>query len=97
MPCDGANHWEDLELDAAMEQSGFKVLNSLSEEVGLGLFLRFCLPPRCQNVLQNPRTPSKMKCCVTADLGYYPPVEEGMFWILYAYIEVHTWITIKTN
>jgi hypothetical protein len=44
---------------------------------------------RRQNVLQNPRTPAKMKCCVTSGLGYYPPVE-GLFWILCAYIEVYT-------
>jgi hypothetical protein len=33
----------------------------------------------------------------TAGSGYYPPVEEDMFWILCAYIEVYTWTTIKTN
>ena len=37
VPWDGADHWEELELDAAMEQSGFKVLHTLSEEVGPGL------------------------------------------------------------
>jgi hypothetical protein len=51
---------EELELDAAMEQSGFKVLHTLSEEVGLGLlstlfsshqgakmsFKTLALPPR---------------------------------------------------
>jgi hypothetical protein len=58
--------------------------------------LCFCLLPRCQNVLKNPRTPAKMKCCITGGSGYYLPVEEGLFWILY-YIEVYTWTTIKTN
>jgi hypothetical protein len=60
-------------------------------------YLRFWLLPRRQNVLKNPRTPAKMKCCVTSGSGYYPHVEEGLFWILCAYIEVYTWTTIKTN
>jgi hypothetical protein len=60
---------EELELDAAMEQSGFKVLHTLSEEVGLGLLSTLFLPPRRQNVLQNPLTPTKMKCCVTDGSG----------------------------
>ena len=38
MPWDGADHWEELELDAALEQSGFKVLHTLSEEVSLDPF-----------------------------------------------------------
>jgi hypothetical protein len=45
VPWDGADHWEELELDATMEQLGFKVLHNLSEEVGLGLLLPMLLPP----------------------------------------------------
>jgi hypothetical protein len=97
MPWDGANHWEELDLDAAMEQLGLKVLHTLSEEVGLGLLSTLLPSPKSQNILENPHTPAKMKCCVTNSSGYYSLVEEGMFWILYAYIEVYTWITIKTN
>ena len=52
-PWDGADHWEKLELDAAMEQSGFKVLHTLSEEVSLGL-LSMLLPPA-----KVPKHPSK--------------------------------------
>jgi hypothetical protein len=96
-PWDGVDQWEELELDAAMEQSGFKVLHTLSEEAGPGLLSMLFPPAKAPNVLQNPRTPAKMKCCVTTDSGYYPPVEEGLFWILCAYIEVYTWTTIKTN
>ena len=44
VPSDGADHWEELELDVAMEQLGFKVLHTLSEEVSLGL-LSMLLPP----------------------------------------------------
>ena len=44
MPWDGADHWEKLELDAAMEQSGLKVLHTLIEEVGPSL-LSTLLPP----------------------------------------------------
>ena len=80
-----------------MEQSGYKVLHTLGEEVGPGLLSTLLPPAKAQNVLENPRTPSKMKCCVTGGSGYYLPVEEGMFWILCAYIEVYTWTTIKTN
>ena len=43
-PWDGADHWEELELDAAMELSEFKVLHTLSEAVSLGL-LSMLLPP----------------------------------------------------
>ena len=53
-PWDGADHWEELELDAAMEQSGFKVLHTLSEEVGPGLLLSMLLPPA-----KAPKHPSK--------------------------------------
>ena len=80
-----------------MEQSGFKVLHTLSEEVSLGLLSMLLPPARHQNVFENPRTPTKMKCCVTGGSGYYPPIEEGMFWILYPYIEVYAWTIIKTN
>jgi hypothetical protein len=41
---DGADHREELELDAAMEQSRLKLLHTLSEEVGTGL-LSTLLPP----------------------------------------------------
>jgi hypothetical protein len=44
---------EELELDVAMEQSGFKVLHTLSEEVGLGL-LSMLFPPT-----KVPKRPSK--------------------------------------
>ena len=80
-----------------MEQSGFKVLHTLCEEVDLGL-LSMLLPPN-----KAPKHPSKPshshqdEMCVTTGLGYYLLVEEGLFWILYAYIEVYTWTTIKTN
>jgi hypothetical protein len=70
---------------------------TLYEEVGLGLLSTLLPPTRRQNVLQNPQTPAKMKCCVTAGSGYYLPIEEGMFWILCVYIEVYTWTIIKTN
>ena len=52
-PWDGANHWEELELDAAMEQSGYQSVHTLSEEVGLGL-LSTLLPPT-----KAPKCPSK--------------------------------------
>ena len=52
-PWDGADHWEELELDAAMEQSGLKVLHTLSEEVGSDL-LSTPLPPS-----KAPKYPSK--------------------------------------
>ena len=52
-PWDGADHWEELELDATMEQSGFKVLHTLSEEVGPGL-LSTLLPSA-----KAPKRPSK--------------------------------------
>jgi hypothetical protein len=39
-----------------MEQSGFKVLHTLSEEVGLGLLLSTLLPPA--KVPKGPRKPS---------------------------------------
>ena len=52
-PWDGTNHWEELELDAALEQLGFKVLHTLSEEVGPGL-LPMHLPPA-----KAPKCPSK--------------------------------------
>ena len=54
MPRDGADHWEELELDAAMEQSGFEVLHTLSEEVSLGLLLSMLLPPA-----KAPKRPGK--------------------------------------
>ena len=44
VPWDRANHWDELELEVAMEQLGFKELHTLSEEVGLGLFSTL-LPP----------------------------------------------------
>jgi hypothetical protein len=69
-----------------MEQSGFKVLHTLSEEVGPGLLSTLLPSPKRQNILENPHTLVKMKCCVTSSSGYYLLVEEGMFWILYAYI-----------
>jgi hypothetical protein len=71
-----------------MDQSGFKVLHTLSKEVSLVFYLCFFLPLRRQNVLENPRTPTKMKYCVTDGSGYYPPIEEGLFWIFSVYIEV---------
>jgi hypothetical protein len=80
-----------------MERLGFKVLHTLSEYVGPGPLSMLLTPPRRQNVLQNPHIPSKMKCYVIAGSGYYPPVEEGLFWIIYVYIEVYMWTTIKTN
>ena len=43
-PWDDADHWEELGLDASMEQSGFKVLHTLSEEVSPSL-LSMLLPP----------------------------------------------------
>jgi len=56
VPWDGADHWEELELDAAMEQPGFKVLRTLSEEVGPGLLLSTLLPPA--KVLKHPGKPT---------------------------------------
>ena len=53
MPWDGADHWKELELDAALEQSGFKVLHTLSEEVSPDLF-SMLLPPA-----KVPKCPSK--------------------------------------
>jgi hypothetical protein len=53
-PGDGADHCEELELDAAIEQLGFNVLHTLSNEVGPGLLSSFLLPPRRQNILEKP-------------------------------------------
>jgi hypothetical protein len=50
---DGADHYEELELDATIEQSGFKVFHTLSEEVGPGL-LSTLLPPS-----KAPKRPGK--------------------------------------
>jgi hypothetical protein len=54
-PWDGADHWEEMELDVAMEQSGFKVLHTLSEEFGLGLLSTLLAPAK---VLKCPSKPS---------------------------------------
>jgi hypothetical protein len=54
-PWDGADHWEEMELDAAMEQSGFKVLHTLSEEVSPGLLSTLLAPAK---VLKCPSKPS---------------------------------------
>jgi hypothetical protein len=40
-PEDGADHYEELELDAAIKQLGFKVLHTLSEEINPGLVYAF--------------------------------------------------------
>jgi hypothetical protein len=50
-PWDGADHWEELELDAAMEQSGIQ--HTLSEEVS-PVLLSTLLPPA-----KAPKCPSK--------------------------------------
>ena len=52
-PWDGADHWEELELDATMEHSRFNMLHTLSEEVGPGLLFTL-LPPS-----KAPKHPSK--------------------------------------
>jgi hypothetical protein len=51
--CSSCNHWEELELDAVMEQLGFKVLHTLSEDVVPSL-LSMLLPPA-----KVPKRPSK--------------------------------------
>jgi hypothetical protein len=38
---DGPDHYEELELDAAVKQLGFKVLHTLSEEINPGLVYAF--------------------------------------------------------
>ena len=96
-PWDGANHWE-LELDAAMEQSGFKVLHTLSEEVSPGLLLSTLLPPtKAPNCPTKPSHSRQDEMLCHRWFRVYLPIEEGLFWILCAYIEVYTWTTIKTN
>jgi hypothetical protein len=64
------------------------VLHTLSEEVCPGL-LSMLMPPA--KAPKHPGKPShsrqdEMLC--HDGLGYYLPIEEGLFWILYAYIHV---------
>ena len=53
-PRDGTDHCKELELDAAIEQLGFNVLHTLSDEVGPGLLSSLLPPPRHQNILEKP-------------------------------------------